>query len=71
MAAYRQYNPAIPPDAKCYGTGRLKSGYRVEDMMVMFGEKRYCELHNALTDAVDELRIMKYLRHSIHKYPEL
>ena len=71
MAAYRQYNPAIPPDAKCYGTGRLKSGYGVEDMMVMFGEKRYCELHNALTDADDELRIMKYLRHSIHKYPEL
>ena len=71
MAAYKQYNPAIPPDTICYGTGRLKSGYRVEDMMVMFGEKRYCELHNALTDAVDELRIMKYLRHSIHKYPKL
>lgn len=71
MAAYRQYNPAIPPDAICYGTGRLKSGYKVEDMMVMFGENRYSELHNALTDAVDELRIMKYLRHSIHKYPRL
>lgn len=71
MAAYRQYNPAIPPDAICYGTGRLKSGYKVEDMMVMFGEKGYCELHNALTDAIDELRIMKYLRHSIHKYPKL
>lgn len=71
MAAYRQYNPAIPPDAKCCSTGRLKSGYKVGDMMVMFGEKRYCEFHNALTDAVDELRIMKYLRHSIYKYPRL
>lgn len=39
MAAYRQYNPAIPPNAKCCNTGRLKSGYKVEDMMVMFGEK--------------------------------
>lgn len=68
MAAYRQHNPTIPPDAKCFGTGRLKSGYRVQDMLVMFGEKGYCELHNALTDAVDELRIMKYLRHSIHRY---
>lgn len=71
MAAYRQYNPAIPPNAKCCGTGRLKSGYRVGDMMVMFGEKGYCELHNALTDAVDELRIMRYLRHSIYEYPGL
>lgn len=71
MAAYRQHNPAIPSDAKCCSTGRLKSGYKVGDMMVMFGEERYCELHNALTDAVDELRIMKYLQHSIHRYPRL
>lgn len=68
MAAYRQYNPAIPADAKCYATGRLKSGYRVEDMLVMFGEKGYCEIHNALTDAVDELRIMKYLGIPVGRY---
>lgn len=71
MAAYKQYNSAIPRDAKCCGSGRLKSGYKVGDIMFIFGEKEYCELHNALTDAIDELRIMKYLRHSIHKYPKL
>lgn len=71
VAAYRQHNPAIPLDAKCCNTGRLKSGYKVVDMLVMFGEKKYCELHNALSDAVDELRIMKYLQHSIYKYPKL
>lgn len=71
MAAYRQYNPAIPSDAKCCGTGRLKSGYKVGDILVMFGEKKYRELHNALTDAADELRIMKYLGHSVCSYPRL
>lgn len=39
MTVYRRYNPAIPPNAKCCGTSQLKSGYRVEDMMVMFGKK--------------------------------
>lgn len=39
--------------------------------MVMFGKKRYCELHNALMDAVDESRGMRYLRHSIYEYLRL
>jgi len=71
LAAYKQYNPAIPPEANCCNTGRLKRGYKVEDIMYLFGEHDYMELHNALTDAEDELRIMKYLRHSINKYPLL
>ncbi len=71
MAAYKQYNREMPSNAQCHGTGRLKSGYKVGDIMKMFGEKSYCELHNALTDAFDELRIMKYLSHSIHMYPKL
>ena len=37
----------------------------------MFGEDDYMELHNALTDAMDELRIMSYLQHAIDKYPLL
>jgi hypothetical protein len=28
----------------------------------------YCELHNALTDAIDELTIMRLLRHGIERY---
>ena len=71
LAAYKQYNPAIPATAKCCGTGRLKSGYKVENILWMFGEKNYRELHNALTDAADELRIMRYLQHSIWQYPVL
>ena len=71
LAAYKQHNPAIPPSATCCGTGRLKSGYKVEDILCMFGEIDYMELHNALTDAIDELRIMKYLQHPIIKYPLL
>lgn len=71
MAAYKQHNPSIPRNAICCTTGRLKSGYKVEDILHMFGERNYEELHNALTDATDELRIMRYLRHPISKYPEL
>lgn len=71
LAAYKQYNSAIPANAQCSGTGRLKSGYKVEDIMCMFGEDDYRELHNALTDAVDELRIMSYLNHPIRMYPSL
>ena len=71
IAAYRQHNPLIPKNASCFGTGRLKSGYRVEDIMHMLGEKDYRELHNALADAIDELRMMKLLGRSIDDYPAL
>ncbi len=49
----------------------MKSVYKVEDILCMFGEDDYTELHNALTDAMDELRIMNYLKHSIKNYPRL
>ncbi|MCM1298402.1 MAG: hypothetical protein NC228_02455 [[Eubacterium] siraeum] len=62
LAAYRQYNPKIPESAQCYGTGRLKRGYGVESIYRMLsGDFGYYELHNALTDAVDELEIMRLL----------
>lgn len=64
LAAYRQYNPKIPQDADCYGTGRLKSGYGVESVYRMLsGNTTYHELHNALADAADELEIMRMLTH--------
>ena len=71
IAAYRQHNPAIPETTECCRTGRIKSGYRVEDILNMFGECDYHEVHNALIDAIDELRIMKYLMHPIRNYPVL
>lgn len=62
LAAYRQYNRKIPRDADCFSTGRLKRSYGVESMYRMLsGSSSYCEVHNALTDAVDELELMKML----------
>lgn len=69
LAAYRQHNPRIPPTADCYGTGRLKRGYGVEDIYRMLsGDRGYHELHNALTDAADELKIMRLLNIDVKGY---
>ena len=69
MAAYRQHNPQIPRHAPCFSTGRLKRGYGVESMLRMLScDQCYCETHNALYDAMDELRIMSLLGHSIQNY---
>lgn len=69
LAAYRQHNPKIPSNAECYRTGRLKRGYGVESVYRMLSENfEYCELHNALTDAIDELEIMKCLNLVIDRY---
>ena len=71
LAAYRQYNSAIPDTAQCCKTGRLKSGYGVENIMRMFGKRNYVETHNALIDARDELEIMRLLGYSIDLYPRI
>lgn len=69
LAAYKQYNKAIPRNAECCSTGKLKKGYGVDDILRMLGEKNYSEIHNAMTDATDELRIMKYLGYPVGEYP--
>lgn len=62
IAAYRQTNPAIPAHADCCSTGRLKRGYGVEPMLrLLSGKNSYQETHNALDDALDELKIMQLL----------
>ena len=62
LAAYKQYNKKIPDTADCFNTGRMKRGYGVEDIYRMLsGDSSYHELHNALTDSVDELAIMRML----------
>ena len=69
LAAYRQYNRAIPSSVDCYKTGRMKYGYGVEDILKMISKNnRYRETHNAILDAEDELRIMQLLEHEIGKY---
>lgn len=62
IAAYKQFNKAIPDTAPCCKTGRLKSNYGVEPITRMLtGNSRYYEVHNAVADAVDELRIVELL----------
>ena len=68
LAAYRQYNEKIPSDAPCCATGRLKRGYGVEPMLRMLFGSAYCETHNAIRDAMDELQIMQLLRIPIADY---
>ncbi len=69
VAAYRQYNSKIPQSAECCKTGRLKRNYGVEPMMRMLsGDYSYFETHNALSDALDELKIMQLLGFTLDKY---
>ena len=72
LAAYRQHNPKIPSCAECYGTGRLKRGYGVESIYrLLSADLAYCEIHNALTDAIDELEIMRLLNHELCRYTKI
>lgn len=69
LAAYRQYNPHIPARIECCKTGRIKKGYGVEPIYQMLsGDRNYREIHNAFTDAVDELKIVEMLGHDISTY---
>ncbi len=69
IAANRQYNIAIPATAECYKTGRLKRNYGVQSIMCLLSRDRtYCESHNALYDAFDELKIMRLLNVEIERY---
>lgn len=71
VAAYKQHNPHIPDHLPCCKTGRLKRGFGVEPMLQILGEEDYCESHNAIRDARDELMIMKILGYEIDFYPEI
>ena len=69
IAAYRQHNPKIPCTADLCSTGRLKRGYGVEPMLrLLSGNCCYCETHNAIYDALDELEIMRLLEHGLEDY---
>ena len=69
VAAYRQTNWAIPAGAECCRTGRLKRNYGVEAILrLLSGDGAYCETHNALYDARDELKIMQLLGLGLDRY---
>ena len=69
IAAYKQYNHSIPDSTECCKTGKLKRNYGVESITrLLSGNSAYCEMHNALQDALDELNIMRMLKREISVY---
>ena len=69
IAAYKQYNHGISDCDECFKTGRLKRNFGVEAIYKrLSGNKSYREVHNALTDALDELDIMRFLNLDIDTY---
>ena len=69
LAAYRQYNPFIPDELPCCKSGRLKSNFGVEPILRMLsGNNCYCEVHNAVLDAIDELKIVELLGQELSAY---
>ena len=69
LAAYKQYNPRIPSNADCWKTGRLKHNYGVEPILRLLSDNpQYHEVHNAVCDAIDELKIMELLGYSVDQY---
>lgn len=62
VAAYRQYNRFIPKYFECSKSGRMKRGYGVEGLLRMTtGNPYYREVHNAIYDARDELKLLELL----------
>ncbi|MCI7792395.1 MAG: 3'-5' exoribonuclease [Lachnospiraceae bacterium] len=69
LAAYRQHNSKITDEFECCKTGRLKSNFGVEAIYrLLSGDYYYSEVHNALTDARDEMQIMKMLGKNMEEY---
>ena len=72
LAAYKQYNNTITCEDNLCKSGRLKSGYGVENILnrlrLKYKRKNYNEIHNALTDSIDELEIMELLNLDLDEY---
>ncbi|MFU0909309.1 hypothetical protein [Mesomycoplasma ovipneumoniae] len=62
FAKNKQFNKHIPLNAETTKNGDLKKGWGVEKIYRMVTKnENYLETHNALLDAMDELRIMELL----------
>ncbi len=69
IAAYVQHNPYIPASAECCKSGRLRRNGGVEPMLrLLLRDSTYCETHNALYDAQDELKILQILDKPLEEY---
>ncbi|MDW2906243.1 hypothetical protein R7V41_00710 [Mesomycoplasma ovipneumoniae] len=62
FAKSKQFNKHIPLNAELTKNGDLKSGWNAQNIYRMLTkDQSYIETHNALLDAMDELRIMELL----------
>ncbi|MHA0312333.1 hypothetical protein ACXYWI_03600 [Mesomycoplasma ovipneumoniae] len=62
FAKSKQFNKHIPLNAEKTKKGDLKSGWNAQNIYRMLTkDQSYIETHNALLDAMDELRIMELL----------
>ncbi|MDW2923525.1 hypothetical protein [Mesomycoplasma ovipneumoniae] len=62
FAKSKQFNKHIPLNAELTKKGDLKSGWNAQNIYRMLTkDQSYIETHNALLDAMDELRIMELL----------
>ncbi len=69
IAVYKQYNPLLPETAEFCSTGRLRRRCGVENVLrLMTGDSAYAETHNALRDALDELKIMQLMALPLSAY---
>ncbi len=74
VAAYKQYNYSIKKREATCSTGRLLTNYGVEPILNRLlacstnVKKHYYEIHNALTDAIDELHVMQMLDLPLYVY---
>lgn len=69
FAKNKQFNKYIPLNAETSKNGDLKRGWKAEDIYRMLTkDENYFETHNALLDAIDELRIMELLNLDIETF---
>ena len=69
VAMNKKFNSKIQSNMEISSNGNLKRNYGEEEIMkLLSGDKEYKETHNALCDAIDELKIMKLLNHGLEAY---
>ncbi|AAZ44654.2 hypothetical protein [Mesomycoplasma hyopneumoniae] len=69
FAKNKQFNKYIQLNAETSKNGNLKRGWKAEDIYRMLTkDENYLETHNALLDAIDELRIMELLNLDIETF---
>lgn len=70
VAANRNFNTKLPDNCEYFSTGLLKHGRGVQNVMRLIYSRDFTELHNGLTDALDELKLMQLINQPLSVYRE-